>query len=119
MLVMAFDSSPETLRVNYLKIREGIKESENNIIFGFLDIKEFPLEWTEECSNQILVVYRTGRFEVLPRGVNGGALRDYLGIAYHRITKWTVLPTPGSKDNPSRFIPVSGLSGTARDIYEC
>jgi hypothetical protein len=116
---MAFDYSPETLRVNYLKIRHAIKESENNIIFGFLDIKQYPLEWTEACSNQILLVSKSGRFELLPRGVNGGAIREYVGIAYSRITKWTILPTPTSKDHPSRYIQMSGLAGKQRDIYEC
>lgn len=115
---MPFDDSPERFRNNYLKIREAIHSSENNIIFGLLDINEYPLELTEDCSNQIFIMYRTGRFEVLPRGVNGAAIRDYVGIAYHRIVGWTALPRPGAKGHPIH-LPKQVLSGTAKDIYEC
>lgn len=115
------DNSNEIDRANYLKIRHAIQDSKDNINFGLLNIIDYPLTLTERCNNQILLVYRNGRFEILPSGVVGARIKDYLGLRYHRIQRWTALPAAGSNDNPA-----TGNHGTpqimshkGRDIYEC
>lgn len=86
----------ETLHKNTAKIRANFRE-ENNIMFPLLDIKETPIELTEQCSNQLLVVYANGSYDVLPRKVAGSCVRDYLQVRYGRIVKWGALPIINSR----------------------
>lgn len=105
---------------NCRRIRERFKRSETKIILSFLDVKDNPLHETQMISNQIIVIYRSGRFEVLPQGINGYCMKDYLGVRYSRIKYWCVLPALGSKHNPAGSSSISGIMHSEnRDVYEC
>jgi hypothetical protein len=90
----------EVLQQGWTRVAKKLRESKNNINLSFVegDVKD-----TIECENQILVQYKNGRFELLPHGVTGFQIKDYLGIRYFRIAKWTVMPYP---------------NGSKRDIYD-
>lgn len=84
-------------------INESLLASKNNFIFGFLDVEEHPLDFTYYIGNQIVVVYRGGSMEMLPIGVNGTAIKDFLGVRYGRIRYWGVMPDKYSDLNPCQF----------------
>ena len=101
---------------NCRKLSADIRKS--NIIFGiqFLKIKDHPLKLTDKLLNQIMVVYRTGKFEVLPSGLNGERIKDYLGVQYARIVLWAALPLSGHKLHPVKN-KLRGIRNEERDIY--
>jgi len=88
------------MRVDGKRMHDAMKATENNINCGMLDIREYDLLDTKHFINQIMVLYKNGRFDVLPYGILGTLIKDYLGIRYPKIRYWTVLPPPGSKKNP-------------------
>lgn len=96
--------NPEKIYGDWTKVGRALLASENNINVAMVDIKEYSTDMTEECFNQILVEYSNGRFELLPQGVNGYNIKDYLGIRYPRIVRWGAMP-PNCK-------------GVTRDLYD-
>ena len=107
----------EAVSRNCARIRRKIQDSENKIIFGMLDVKSNPLHETQGISNQLIILYKSGRFEVLPQNINGYNMKDYLGVRYNRITHWSVLPAPGSPSNPATGIQI--YYSPNKDVYEC
>lgn len=104
------------VQVNKRRIQKGMRECKNNFIFPFLNAKEYPLHETLLIGNQIMVVYKNGKFEVLPSRVNGMGIKDYLGIRYSRIVMWTPMPAVGSAVHPiKKDIPL--LYSEATDLY--
>lgn len=100
-------------------INRAFKKAENNINLAFLDINEYPLHLTQLLINQIIVMYRNGRFETLPIGINGPAIKDFLGIRYPRITHWSAMPACGSRHHFARFPSDKAHYPKDKDIYEC
>ena len=100
---------------NAARIHKATQES--NLFFNlkFLDAKKHDITETMQCRNQVLVVYKNGRFEILPTTIHGQVIKDYLGVQFSRIKYWTVLPTPGH-----RLHPCKKCTGprSAFDIYE-
>lgn len=80
----------EVLRQGWARVAARLRNSENNIILPFIEGNK--LDDTIESENQILVQYKNGRYELLPYGVTGFQVKDYLGIRYFRIARWTVMP---------------------------
>lgn len=86
----------ELRKRNFRKIRKAIESSENNIIFQMVSVKDIPLNLANGCKNQIVIMYKTNRMEILPVGVDGTKIKDYLGVRYNRITHWSVLSMPSN-----------------------
>lgn len=77
----------------FAKIREHLTGCEDNIIsWKWIPFESFPIEATDDCTNQIAVKYKNGEIEVLPLSIHGPQIRDYLQIKYFRITHWGILP---------------------------
>lgn len=118
------DNSKEKDQGNYAHAHHCIKNSKNNINFGLLENKEHPIDkLTERANNQLLIVFKNGRFEVLPSGISGNKIKDYLGIRFYRIRFWTAMPAAASPLNPvmdnldnKRWGKITSHNG--RDIYE-
>lgn len=106
------------LRENGRSIRSCFRESKNNINLAFLDAKHHNILDTSMLANQVVVLFRNGRFEVLPVGVNGLAIKDYLGVRFHRIAYWSAFPSIASDLNPIKQ-PGTSRFKTDNDIYEC
>lgn len=116
---MAFiDESYTARRERFLRIRDGFAHSENKIILGFVDIKEFPIEETDDCTNQIIVMYENGRVDALPTGICGGQIRDYLQLRFFKIKYWCAIPSSKSRKNPCFQMKANTISSD-KDIYEC
>ena len=105
------------VQVNKKRIQKGMRECKNNLIFPMMDVKEYPLHETLNMSNQIMVLYKTGRFEVLPAKINGLTIRDYLGIRFHRIVMWTPMPVPGTPASPMAYKAGSNFMNPETDLY--
>ncbi len=100
---------------NLKKIREASEEAPLFFNLKFLDAKKHDITETMGCRNQLLVVYKAGRFEVLPVGVNGQVIKDHLGIQFGRIRFWAALPTPSHRLHPIKNCPGPR---SEFDIYE-
>jgi hypothetical protein len=102
-------------RENGARISQAIKDSNSEFNLKFLDAKKHDITQTMSHRNQILVVYKNGRFEVLPTSINGQIIKDYLGVQFTRIKMWAAFPTPGHT-----LHPISSATGprSAFDIYE-
>jgi hypothetical protein len=103
---------------NEPSIRERIRENKLPLNLSFININEVGLEATSDIPNQVMVMYRNGEFEVLPKGVNGDRIKEYIGFKYTRITYWCMLHMPNSKGH---FIdlsqPIHKLLKKPRDIF--
>jgi hypothetical protein len=78
-------------------LRKNIILSTNKLELGFIkqDFKipeQDVVDQTQVTQNQIMVVFKNGRYEVLPRGITGYRIVSYLGPRYRRIIEWTVMP---------------------------
>ena len=87
------DDSYEAISARFAKIRQ-LMEHNINFPIPLLDPKVCPIEWSDDCVNQILVIYTNKRMEVLPIKVNGGKIRDYLQLRYFKIIYWCAMPIP-------------------------
>lgn len=97
-------------------LAQALRDGKNNINLTFLPQKDYNVLMTEELLNQVMVVYRNGRFEILPVGVTGARVREYLGVWFSRIKCWTLLPIGGHEKNPVKS-PAYGVR-SERDVYE-
>lgn len=106
------NARPEEL----LKLKNGILDSIININLSFLDVNEFPVKESFALANQVIVVYKNCIYEVLPKGINGDKIKDYLGVKFSRIRFWAPLPIRGADNNP---IPIKKILRItkAKDIY--
>lgn len=101
------------LQINCEQIRIGLKEAMagNNIIDGFapwLSPRDYPFFLIEDIRNRVLVKYKTGGMDLLPKGIRGeDQLRSFLGIKYDAITHW--LPIPLAKNSPQICTYTYGL----------
>lgn len=85
---------------NFAEVQTRIHDVKFPYQLSLININEIPLDKTFGILNQILVMYKNGIFDVLPQGVNGLNIRDYLGFKYSRIVFWTMLPL---KSSPNHF----------------
>lgn len=98
------------------EMSNALKESKININLSFIPISQFNLKDTQGVLNQIVVVYKNGLFEILPRGMVGYRVKEYLGVNFNRVAFWGMLPLRGTEENP---LPIRGARGPkqGKDIY--
>ena len=101
------------LRINCEEIRIGLKEAmgDHNIIDGFapwLAPRDYPFFLIEDIRNRIIIKYKTGGMDLLPKGIRGEQqLRDFLGVKYDSITHW--FPIPLASNSPQICTYTYGL----------
>ena len=93
----------------FAEIKKLIDASKDNINLSFVSVEECPIEWTDECVNQVVVRYRNKRCEILPARIHGPRIKEYLGVKYTRVTHWTVMP----------FAVVLRTIDQSKNIYGC
>lgn len=100
-------SGAQIVRDNIAIVSKALAESENKVIFSWIALSKVSLQYTYQASNQIVLLFKSGVVEVLPRGIYGDTgIRQYIGHRYTQITHWSALPFT---DNRSRK--------NARDLY--
>ena len=99
----------ERAEKNALLLSSILKESKNNFILSFLDIKKYPLSMTARLNNQILIKFRNGQCELMPRGINGYEVKTYLGIQFTKVKQWALLPI----EQPTN------VAQKLRGVYNC
>jgi len=73
------------------------EKSKNKIIFSLLPIKDYKITVTIKLTNQLIIQYANGTLEILPKGITGYKVKDYLGVQYGKIKAWGVLPITGKR----------------------
>lgn len=106
----------DLLKRGYAKLRQQLLGSEDVFELHFLNIKDHPLAITAECFNQVVVMYRNGKFEILPIKINGEHISTYLGVHYGRIEKWSLMPAATLVNNSTK---INGYNTSDRDVYQC
>lgn len=103
------------------EVKSKSEENKLPLQLSFISIDELSIDKTIGISNQIMVMYRNGEFEVLPKHTNGANVREYLGFKYSRIRFWCLLPTPDSGnhfvDFPHRERDMKQFTTTPKDIF--
>lgn len=66
------------------------KIAPGNLIW--VPMKQFDIElYSQGVQNQLIVLYQTGRYQVLPRKVTGSFARSFLGLNFTSVYKWSIL----------------------------
>ena len=94
---------------NAVLLSNILKESKNNFILSFLDINKYPISMTARLNNQILVKFKNGQCELLPRGINGYEVKTYMGVQYTKVKQWSLLPIEQPKN----------VAQPLRGVYNC
>jgi len=102
--------------VNFRKLNDAMKDTEINVNFRFLPIEDFSFNMSHLCSNQIAVMFRNGKIEVIPSAINGTDIKAYLGVRFSRVRYWTALPAIGSASHPTRKFTLNPHA-EKNDIY--
>ena len=78
--------------------------SEFKLHIKFISHKEKPIQFLNKyVADYLLLYFKNGSYEVIPRNVFGLALKNYLGARFLKVHSWAVLP--GSLSNN---IPILG-----------
>jgi len=80
-----------------IRLKNNINDSTHIVTLGMLRADQVNILDQYDCVNQLFIVYKNGVSEVLPRGLFGNKIKDYLGLNFTRIKYWTVLPMPPRK----------------------
>jgi len=107
---------------NFAEVQARIHDVKIPYTLSLININEIPLDKTFTMKNQIMVMYKNGTFDVLPQGVNGLNIRDYLGFKYSRIVFWTMLPLKSSPNHfhtfPSSLLNRFEVAKAPNDIFD-
>jgi len=90
--VKTVDEARDITKKNRATLHQIIKDQKNNINLTFLDATKHSILTVYDMSNTILVVYRNGMYDLVPAGLSGTTIKEYLGIRFNRIKYWAVLP---------------------------
>lgn len=108
------------LRKRCLEIADSFTEGEININFPIREYIPGEMIGVDSMVNQAIIIYKNGRFEVLPVGVLGTQANEYLGYKLRQIAYWGILPSVYSNEHPIQ--PQSGrnieITNRRTEVYE-
>lgn len=109
----SYKPTPEEYEEKFRSLRERIDVLKNNINLRFISVNDIPITETEGCINQLVIKYRNGSYDVLPRNINGYRIKDFVGVRYSRIVEWACFPF----DPPIVIANKMAASSSKRYLY--
>jgi hypothetical protein len=88
------------MREGHDRVREYAKDHHTSLYLKLLDASVMPIGLTRECINQVVVVFKTGKMEILPTGISGDKIKKHLGLRFKQITMWGVIPSVYTPAHP-------------------
>lgn len=92
----------------------------HKININFVYMQDYPI-WDaplEYFADPVIVQYRNGLFEILPKNLRGTSIKDYLGFRSTEIIYWGVLPGLNSLHNPSFDPDKKNVKVNKVEIYD-
>jgi hypothetical protein len=93
----SYEDNTADLMARARALKPHFEKSKNKIIFSLLPAREHKITVTIKLTNQLIVQYTNGTVEILPKGITGYKVKDYLGVQYGKIKAWGVLPITGKR----------------------
>jgi len=94
-----FDPAKSHEDINWCQAR--IAENRFTIGLSWIHVSEFDLRKTVRIQNQIMLRFKNGSFETLPKNINGNKIKEYLGFRYANIVYWCILPIVNVNEFPA------------------
>jgi len=94
-----FDPAKAHEDINWCKAR--IAENRFTMGLSWIHISEFDLRKTIRIRNQIMVRFKDGSFEILPKNTNGNKIKEHFGFRYSKIAYWCILPIVNVNEFPA------------------